>query len=111
VLPRAPGKLLPIHPIGVYTDYESDQNGRYRVIAGAAVAEDTVPPQGLVGMTTPSGDYLVFRGTGAMPEVVMQTWASVWSYFSAAKRYVRAFTTDFERYPRPDAIEIHIAVK
>jgi predicted transcriptional regulator YdeE len=111
VLQRIPGQLSPIHPVGVYTNYENDQDGRYRVVVGVAVTEGTIRPDDLVSVTVPPGDYLVFSGTGGLPEVVIRTWESVWSYFASAKQYVRAFTADFERYPQPDAIEIYIAVK
>ncbi len=46
-----------------------------------------------------------------MPDVVIQTWMSVWRYFSEPRGHVRAYTEDFELYRGPNAVDIYIAVK
>jgi predicted transcriptional regulator YdeE len=111
ILSRIPGKQLPALPMGVYTDYESDHNGPYRLLAGAAVDEGTPAPGGFAGATLPSGRYLMFAGEGEMPGVVIDTWKAVWSYFSEAGVHRRAYTADFEVYRGPKAVDIYIAVK
>jgi predicted transcriptional regulator YdeE len=111
VLGRVPRKKPPVLPVGVYTDYESDHNGRYRILAGAAVEEGAPLPEGLGRAVVPAGTYLMFRGQGQMPGVVPQTWMSVWRYFAEAGGHARAYTTDFELYRGPEVVEIYIAVK
>jgi predicted transcriptional regulator YdeE len=111
VLSAIPGKKAPVVPVGVYTSYESDHDGRYRVIAGTAVDESTPVPEGLASVTVPAGRYLVFKGEGVMPDVVVQTWMAVWRHFSEAPREVRAYTADFEIYRGPNAVDIYVAVR
>ena len=53
----------------------------------------------------------MFKGEGQMPAVVVQTWMSVWQYFSQPGSHARAYTADFEMYRGPEAVEIYIAVK
>jgi predicted transcriptional regulator YdeE len=111
VLSTVPGKRPPVHPLGVYTDYESDQHGRYRVVAGAVVEAGTAQSERLGRATVPAGDYLVFKGKGPMPDVVRQVWEAVWNHFSSPGIYIRAYTADVERYVGPDEVEILVAVK
>ena len=111
MLSKIPRKKPPVLPLGVYTDYESDHNGRYRILAGAAVEEGTPVPDGLGSAVVPAGMYLIFRGEGQMPAVVVQTWMSVWRYFADPRGHVRAYTADFERYSASDTVEVYIAVK
>jgi len=111
VLSRLPGKKAPVLPVGVYTDYESDHNGQFRVLAGAAVEEGIVPPDGFGQVTLPAGRYVMFRGEGQMPDAVIQTWMSVWRYFSEPRGHVRAYTADFELHRGPSAVDIYIAVR
>jgi predicted transcriptional regulator YdeE len=111
VLSKVPRKRPPLLPVGVYTDYESDHNGRYRILAGAAVEEGAPLPEGLARAVVPAGTYLMFRGEGPMPGVVLQTWMSVWRHFTEPGGHARAYTTDFELYRGPELVDIHIAVK
>jgi predicted transcriptional regulator YdeE len=111
VLSRLPRKKAPILPVGVYTDYESDHNGRYRILAGGAVEEGAALSEDLGRAVVPAGSYLMFKGEGQMPAVVVQTWISVWHYFAGPGSHVRAYTTDFEVYRGPEAVEIYIAVR
>jgi predicted transcriptional regulator YdeE len=111
VLGRIPGKKEPAVPVGAYTDYESDHRGRYRLLAGAAVEEATPVPDGLASARRLGGRYLVFAGEGEMPGVVIETWKAVWDHFAEPGEHVRAFTTDFEAYRGPRAVEIFIAIR
>lgn len=100
---------------GVYGGYESDQDGRYTVTAGA----DQKPKKcnlDLVEVTVPSGQYLVFSGKGKMPETVIRVWLDIWDYFKREDTpHQRAYTADFEVYRGREetAIEVsvHIAIK
>jgi predicted transcriptional regulator YdeE len=111
VLSRIPRKKSPVWPVGVYTDYESDHHGRYRLLAGAAVEGMELVADGFGQATLAAGRYLVFSGEGEMPGVVIQTWMSVLEYFSKPSDHVRAYTADWELYRGPNAVDIHIAVK
>jgi len=111
VLGKIPGAKSPVLPVGVYTDYESDHNGQYRLLAGAVVEGMELPADGFRRATLPAGRYLVFRGEGEMPGAVIQTWMSIWDFFSKPSGYVRAYTSDWERYREPSAVDIYIAVR
>jgi predicted transcriptional regulator YdeE len=126
---------LPGSPIyGVYSSYESDAAGHYDLTAGVSVvltarnsvvrtASGTVDstadgsastrgePAGLVAVDVPAGEYLVFSAKGSMPGIVIDTWGAIHAYFAAEQRFVRKYTTDFEAYPGPDEVAIHIAVE
>ena len=110
-LSMIPAKLSPVFALGVYTDYESDHTGRYRLLAGAAVEEGTPFPEGLAQARIPAGSYLVFAAEGEMPHVVVETWTGIWNYFSECADHVRSYTADFEVYLGPNEIEIYVAVK
>ena len=111
ILSKIPGKKSPVLPVGVYTDYESDHTGQYRLLAGAVVEEMEFPADGFARATLPAGRYLVFRGEGEMPGAVIQTWMAVLDYFSKPSDHVRAYTADWELYRGPNAVDIYIAVK
>jgi predicted transcriptional regulator YdeE len=111
VLGTIPGKRAPVQPVGVYTDYESDHTGPFRLVAGAMVDEQTRAPRGLRRVVLRPGRYLVFGGEGELPGVVIGTWMAIWSYFEKSTEYRRAYTADFEVYPGPTHVDIYIAVK
>jgi predicted transcriptional regulator YdeE len=95
----------------VYTDYEGDRGGEYRYVVGAEVAAvDEVPP-GMVAVTVPAGDYLVFAARGPMPDALVATWRRVWEYFEDGPLQ-RAFTADVEvHYPAGSAVDVCVAVR
>ena len=101
--PGADGRLY-----GVYSAYESDAQGAYDVTAGVAGAD--LAPAGTQRVDVLAGDYLVFRRTGAMPQIVLDAWADVWHYFAQHPEVRRRFGTDFERYEGSDQVAIHIGV-
>ncbi len=94
----------------VYYNYESDVTGDYSVLVGAdRVASASVE---LDSVIIQAGKYLVFSGSGQVPQVVFETWEKVWNYFSAENcPHSRAYTTDFEFYKSQSDIEIHIAIE
>ena len=109
-----PGKVanqVPGSPIyGVYSDYESDVNGQYSVTAGVQIELSATGGDEFTTVDVVSGEYLVFEGKGAMPQVVIETWISVWDYFSEGREFKRAYTTDFELYKGTAEIAIHVSV-
>jgi predicted transcriptional regulator YdeE len=97
-------------PVGVYTDYESDQNGAYTLVAGVDVGAGAELGDGQRRAIIQPGSYLVFEGRGELPAVVIRTWSEVWSYFTPGALQARAFRTDFEEYPEEGVVRIHIGV-
>jgi predicted transcriptional regulator YdeE len=112
LLDTIPGKKNRPMPVGVYTGYESDERGQFRLIAGAAVLDEAAPtPEGMQRVSIPAGTYLMFEAEGEMPGVVIRTWQAIWRYFAEHPSHVRAYATDFEMYPGPRAVEIYISIK
>lgn len=97
--------------VGVYSKYASDHSGPYSLLAGVeALALDAIP-DGMTGITIPANNYLVFTAHGTMPQALIQTWGTIWEYFSSGRKYQRVYTHDFELYQAPDRVDIHIAGK
>lgn len=97
--------------VGVYRNYTSDHNGLYSVLAGVEVSTLDAIPEGMSGIAIPAGAYLVFTAKGSMPQALIETWGTIWTYFSRKQKHQRAYTYDFELYRAPDRVDIHIAVK
>lgn len=95
---------------GVYTDYATEALGEYSLVLAAEVTSIDNPPESMVGIAIPEGQYLVFSAVDCRPEAVIQTWQQIGGYFSPGSRYQRAFTTDFELYEQQQ-VHIYIAVK
>lgn len=92
---------------GVYSSYESDANGFYDVTVGSLNNNQSAK---LSSIKIHSGHYLIFRGKGAMPQTVIETWKRVWDYFTADSPYQRCFMTDFEEYKNGDEVAVFIGV-
>jgi predicted transcriptional regulator YdeE len=94
----------------VYFNYESDASGDYTMLAGADKVESS--DLALQQVEIQAGNYLVFSRSGSVPQIVFETWAEIWTYFSKENcPHTRAYTTDFEFYKSQSDIEIHIAIK
>lgn len=98
---------------GVYYDYESDANGEFNVMAGTDSLNSANSDKELLQtLSIESGNYLVFEAKGDMPQIVIDTWMKIWTFFNDENcAFQRAYTTDFERYIGADKVQIHIAVK
>lgn len=101
---------LPANAInyGVYSDYDSDYTGEFKVLAGSdALAENADLDRSQIQ----AGKYLVFTQQGNMPQAVIDAWGTVWNYFSDPNcPHQRAYRTDFEKYIGCDQVEIYIGV-
>ena len=96
---------------GVYSDYESDLNGHFNVLAGTDQKGIEVE-SGSDSRLIQAGRYLVFPVRGELPLSVVVAWQAVWDYFQQDDcPYQRAYTTDFELYTAKDSAELHIAVR
>jgi predicted transcriptional regulator YdeE len=108
---RIPGDPDPSTIVCVYTGYESDENGPYKVILGRPVGDATVAvPHGLERIDIEGGQYLVFHALDRNPESVREAWSRVYDYFRGNTNQRRAFTTDFDRYG-PNGVDLYIAVR
>jgi predicted transcriptional regulator YdeE len=94
---------------GVYSNYESDANGLYSVIAGVNNNDNNHPALHTIKVN--SGNYLIFQGKGSMPQAVIETWQRIWDYFTEGSFHQRCFMTDFEAYSNGDEVSIYIGVK
>jgi predicted transcriptional regulator YdeE len=93
---------------GLYTNYESDHNGAFDVVA----CSNDVEAPNVSCYQVQAGSYAVFKGTGQMPQVVIELWGQVWEYFESANcQHKRAFNTDFELYKSENDVELYISVK
>jgi predicted transcriptional regulator YdeE len=97
--------------VGVYS---RDAMGAFDVTAGAStdVRFSGVFPPNAKAVQIQSGQYLVFRGKGAMPQAVIDAWVNIWQHFSQPRNDVaRVFATDFEKYIGADEVAIYIGVR
>jgi predicted transcriptional regulator YdeE len=94
---------------GVYTNYESDHNGDFDIVAAVESPRDK---SDLSKLDLKSGTYLVFENEGQMPEAIIEAWQDVWSFFSNKEcEYTRAYQTDFETYTDDKSVKIYIGIK
>ena len=97
---------------GVYTDYESDQNGMYRISATVELEPAEEVPDGLEVVSVPAGRYMVFRETGQMPDIVMDTWQRIWDHFEEPEQTMkRTFVGDVEVYPSDTEVVVYIGIQ
>ncbi|KAA3597920.1 MAG: AraC family transcriptional regulator [Calditrichaeota bacterium] len=77
----------------IYTDYESDYNGKYTSIIGLKVNSLENIPEGFVGREFEGGSFTKFVAKGELPNSIVETWMEIW-----AKDEVlgRKYTYDFE---------------
>lgn len=97
--------------VAAYTDYESDHTGEYTLLLGAPTRDTAEPPDGMVRRTFAAQTYARIQATGPIPQVVQQTWQSVYT-----SPLPRAFTADFERYDVRNMgehaqLELHLALR
>jgi predicted transcriptional regulator YdeE len=97
----------------LYCDYESDHRGRYKVIIGSPVKSIDFTPEGLTGKRIPRTKYAVYKRSGKLPYVVLETWNAVYH----EKKYTRKFLADFDFYdmnaydPQNVRVEVNVSIK
>ncbi|HPF37781.1 MAG TPA: GyrI-like domain-containing protein [Phycisphaerae bacterium] len=98
---------------GVYSEFESDQDGAYRLsVACETEPDEDIKPEGLDVIHVAAGPCLVFEADGDLPGVVVGLWREIWSYFAQSSDYRRAFTVDFEHYSDTfSGVRIYIAIQ
>ncbi|WP_413942673.1 GyrI-like domain-containing protein [Bdellovibrio sp. HCB-162] len=98
----------------IYSNYESDETGRYDYFLGYKVANLDSVPQGLVGKKILAGSYKKYVTKKGLPYVVVpETWAQIWAELKGQ----RLFKTDFEVYgekaqdPNNAIVDVYVGVK
>lgn len=81
------------HSIGLYSDYEADENGTYEVTVGCEVSRVDEKIEGLVEKHIPAGHYAKFVAFGDKVEAVREAWKTIWEL-----PLKRTFSGDFEEY-------------
>lgn len=95
---------------GIYTKYESDHSGPYSLIIGVEVKDLGLIPAGMIGLTIPPGQFMVFSTQGPLPNALIETWVSIWDYFPKVNSQKRLYTADYEIHHGNDNVDIYIAV-
>lgn len=96
----------------VYTDYESDANGKYTTLLGCRVKSLDSIPAGMTGIIVAPSHYRVYTSTGKLPDCVVGTWMHIWK--SDIKR---KYAADFDVYgpkatnPASAEVETYLSVK
>ena len=90
---------------GVYSNYDSDVSGNYKVTVGVEVTKAKN------AIVIEDKKYLVFTKKGELPMVVVELWEEIWDYFEKNSDYERDFEIDFEKYAKEDEIEIYVSIK
>ena len=97
----------------VYTNYESDHNGAYDIYVATPSSESNRNLTETIQIPQENDEeFLVFSGSGKMPETCINLWQSIWQYFDKHHvEYSRAFSLDFEEYDDKENVKIYIALK
>lgn len=103
---KAGGSLM-----GIYAKYESDFTGAYSLIVGVEVSSLKTIPPGMTGLKIPAWQYLAFSARGPMPKSLIDTWGTIWKYFSENSSPKRAYTVDYEIHNGNDKADVYIAIK
>ncbi len=93
---------------GVYSNFESDENGEYDI---SVAQKDAAGLEGEHSLTIPAGTYLKFEKQGECPAACLELWQEIWAYFATPEAPKRTFICDYEDYYGLDAVAIYIAIE
>lgn len=94
--------------IGLYSNYETDVNGKYDVTVCCEVSDAENLPVGVEVKTIPAGKYAKFIVRGHVQKAVAEFWAKLWSM-----NLDRRYGYDFEEYQGDsdmESCEIHMYI-
>lgn len=116
ILEKIPNKRNPGNVIAVYTDYESDETGAYRLLIGAEVEDADSVPSGMELCYILKGEYAkITSDRGPLEKVAVGAWMEIWN--DADLRKARRFAADFEFYdqraadPQNAQLDVFIGVR
>ncbi|ENQ3108127.1 AraC family transcriptional regulator [Bacillus cereus] len=111
---QIPNKATQTETLALYSNYESDETGRYTYTIAVPVSTVIDTPENMTSFTIPAATYAVFTTRrGPLSEIIAETWQDIWDW---SKENNRAFTTDFELYderafdPNDAQVDIYIAL-
>ncbi len=88
----------------VYTEYESDENGRYSFVIGAQTQSRTGSGD-MESVVAPAGKYAVF--TARRKENVIGVWQQIWQ-----SDFKRTFISDYEYYnPGTGEVKVYVGIE
>lgn len=88
--------LVSDHVFAVYSDYENQYHGHYKITIGYALHHLQNVPEELAQVTIPSGNYQVFPVEKQTPEAIIATWQTIWN--GDPNSLPRNYIADFEEY-------------
>ena len=91
---------------GIYTNYDSDVNGKYDVIVSCETNRCKELPDGVAEQKIPEGKYAKFAVKGDPKTAVSSAWGEIWKL-----DLDRKYSCDFEEYMENGEINIYIALK
>ena len=77
----------------IYTDYESDEKGRYNCIIGCRVNDDSIVPDGMISKEIKPSNYVVYKEKGNVKLKLPEMWQKIWN-----TKLKRKYIADFEVY-------------
>jgi len=94
-----PGQTNPGVVLGLYSDFDSDADGAYTLMAGCEVSPESNMPAGLGTKSVPPAKYAVFTSEkGEIPTIIFNAWQEIWAMTPEQLGGHRAYTGDFEVY-------------
>ena len=98
------------HTLGLYYNYESDDNGDYTMSTCCEISDENNQPEGVEIIHIPEGKYAKFELKGPMDTIISDFWKEFWTM-----DINRAYTFDYEEYlnsdPQNCEVNIYIALK
>ena len=96
---KIPNRKNPNISICAYFNYSNKYLGDYSYFIGEEVNENTTPPEGMVRLEIPAGNYYkVTTEPGIIPYVLMNSWHKIWQLFENPDNGKRLYHVDFEVY-------------
>lgn len=94
-------------PLGIYTDYTSEEKGDYFAMVACEVKQSDGLPEELTVREFPAGVYARFVVKGDLHKAVGEFWSRLWEM-----DLKRTFIYDFEEYQNSDEkdAEIHVYI-
>ena len=112
-------RISPNKTYSIYSEYESDESGEYSYFLGEEVSDFTHQDLSLfTALTIPKQRYLCFTTEkGALPDIIIQSWQSIWQMDEETLKGKRNYIADFEIFdercknPKDAEVDIFVGIK
>lgn len=93
--------------LGIYSNYESDENGDYDMTVACELTAEADLPETFTVRSIPAGRYAKFVIRGDVQQALVQFWQELWGM-----DLNRSFRADFEEYQEMsgEEAEIHVYI-